>query len=145
MKRLLLILVLLFAINISAQHKNRERIKALKISFITEKLDLSEKEAQEFWPVYNAFEKQTSQIRHREIKEIKAEIKANLDGMTDEKAMELITKLNDTETRLHNLRLDFTSQLSEIIPAKKIILLKVSEDDFKRKMFEEYKKKRKQD
>ncbi|WP_298534736.1 sensor of ECF-type sigma factor [uncultured Algibacter sp.] len=143
MKKLLLIFLLLFSLNITAQHGNRERIKALKVSFITEKLDLSEKEAQEFWPIYNDFENQISNIRHKEIRALKKEIKENADNMTNEKANTFITKLNDAETRMLKLRLDFTKKLSSIIPAKKIVLLKVAEDDFKRKMFEEYKKKRK--
>ena len=35
---------------------NREKIKAMKVGFITEKLDLTTAEAQKFWPVYNEFE-----------------------------------------------------------------------------------------
>ena len=144
MKKLLLILVLLLSLNIAAQHKNRERIKALKVSFITERLDLSSKEAQEFWPVYNEYEKKTSAIRHEEVRALRKEIKENIDTMTDEKATTLLAKLNDAEMRMLNLRIDFSKKLSSIIPAKKIILLKVAEDDFKRKMLEEYKKQRKE-
>ena len=143
MKKLLPIFLLLLSLNITAQHKNRERIKALKVSFITENLDLSEKEAQKFWPVYNNYEKQTSTIRFKEIKALRKEIKENISTMTDEEASAFITKLNDAETRMLKLRMEFSKKLSNIIPAKKIILLKIAEDDFKKKMFEEYKKQRK--
>ena len=143
MKKLLPIFLLLLSLNITAQHKNRERIKALKVSFITENLDLSEKEAQEFWPVYNNYEKQTSSIRFKEVKALKKEIKENISTMTDEEASAFVTKLNDAETRMLKLRMEFSEKLSNIIPAKKIILLKIAEDDFKKKMFEEYKKQRK--
>ena len=143
MKNTLLIFLLLLSLNITAQHKNRERIKALKVSFITEKLDLTEKEAQEFWPVYNEFENQISNIRHKELRALKKEIKDNADSMTNEDANTFITRLNNAETRMLELRTGFTKKLSNIIPARKIILLKVAEDDFKKKMFEEYKKKRK--
>ena len=34
----------------------KEKIKAMKISYITSELDLSPKEAQVFWPIYNEFE-----------------------------------------------------------------------------------------
>ena len=57
MKRLLLILILTLSFNSFAQEKDRhERIKALKIAFITERLQFTEIEAQKFWPIYNAFE-----------------------------------------------------------------------------------------
>ena len=143
MKKLLLLILMLFvSINISAQHKNRERIKALKVSVITEQLDLSEKEAQKFWPVYNAHEKETSEIRFKEVKEIRKEIKENIDTMTDEKANELLKRLNNAEIKMHQLRMDFANNLSGILSPKKIILLKIAEDDFKRKMIEELKKRK---
>ena len=143
MKKLLLLILMLFvSINISAQHKNRERIKALKVSVITEQLDLSEKEAQKFWPVYNAHEKETSEIRFKEVKEIRKEIKENIDTMTDEKANELLKRLNNAEIKMHQLRMDFANNLSDILSPKKIILLKIAEDDFKRKMIEELKKRK---
>ena len=33
--------------------ENKEKIKALKIAYLTEKLDLSSNEAEKFWPIYN--------------------------------------------------------------------------------------------
>lgn len=135
---------LLLSLNVAAQHnKNRERIKALKVSFITEELDLSEKEAQQFWPVYNKFEKETGNIKFNELRAIRREIRTNLDTMSNEEATELIKKFNKIENNLHQLRADFFKKLLKIIPAKKIIQLKIAEDDFRKKMFEEFKKRRK--
>ncbi|MEW4924765.1 sensor of ECF-type sigma factor [Algibacter sp. 2305UL17-15] len=144
MKKLLPIVLLLVTLNITAQHKHRERIKALKVSFITEKLDLSAKEAQQFWPVYNEFDKQTFKIKFEDIKSVRKEIRENSDTMTNEQASAIIAKLNDAESRMHKLRMDLSKKLLEILPAKKIILLKIAEDDFKKKMLEEYKKRRKE-
>lgn len=145
MKTLLPIILLLVSLNITAQHNNkRERIKALKVSFITEKLDLSEKEAQLFWPVYNNYEAKNSEIRFKEVRAIRKEIRDNIETMSDEDAKALIKKLNDAETRMHKLRISFSEKLMGIIPAKKIIQLKIVEDDFKKKMLEEYKKRKKE-
>lgn len=145
MKKLLPIILLLFvSLNITAQHKNRERIKALKVSVITEKLDLSEKEAQQFWPIYNAHEKETYAIRFKEVKAIRKEIRQNIDTLTDEKANELLTRLSKAENKMHELRMEFVNKLSGILSPKKIILLKIAEDDFKRKMFDEFKKRKKE-
>ncbi|GAA4933471.1 hypothetical protein GCM10023314_02420 [Algibacter agarivorans] len=130
--------------NITAQDKNKERIKALKVSVITEKLDLTEKEAQQFWPIYNAHEKETSEIRFKEVKAIRKEIREHSDTMTDEKANELLTRLKKAEIKMHNLRMEFANNLSGILSPKKIILLKIAEDDFKKKMFEELRKRRKE-
>ncbi|TGV02691.1 sensor of ECF-type sigma factor [Flavivirga rizhaonensis] len=134
------ILLFLFSLNISAQH-NRERIKTLKVSFITEKLDLTEQEAQKFWPVYNNYDNVTSKIRHEDIRNIRREIRRNIGTLTDERAKELITKINEAESSIHKQRMELSSKLLKIIPPKKIILLKIAEDDFKRKMLEHYKNK----
>ena len=134
--------MLFVSLNIAAQHKNRERIKALKASVITEKLDLTEKEAQQFWPIYNAHEKETSAIRFEEIKSIR-EIRENIETMTDKKANELLKKLSKAENKMHKSRLEFANNLSGVLSPKKIILLKVAEDDFKKKMMAELRKRKK--
>ena len=145
MKTLLPIILLLVSLNITAQHNSkRERIKALKVSFITENLDLSEKEAQQFWPVYNEYETQNTEIRFKEVRAIRKEIRDNIDTMSDEEAKSLIKKLNDAETRMHKLRISFSEKLMGILPAKKIIQLKIAEDDFKKKMLQELKKRKKE-
>ncbi|MDO6760077.1 sensor of ECF-type sigma factor [Tamlana sp. 2_MG-2023] len=144
MKKLLLILVLFSSLTMLAQKNKKDHIKSLKVAYITEKLNLSSKEAQEFWPIYNTYEDNRSKIKHEEIRSIRNEIKSNFEAMTDEDAQVLIDKLNDSEIKLHELEMDFSKELSKILPPKKIILLKVSEEDFKRKMFEEFKKRRKE-
>lgn len=58
----LLILAILFTLNHTwAQPdnpKHRERIKALKIAYITEHVNLSAEQAEKFWPVHNSYEKE---------------------------------------------------------------------------------------
>ena len=39
------------------------RIEALKIAFLTKKLNLSTEEAQKFWPIYNNYMKEVWQVR----------------------------------------------------------------------------------
>lgn len=65
MKHLLLILTILTGtfFNAGAQGKMEEKIQALKIAFITEKLQLTSSEAQQFWPVYNSYEKEIETLR----------------------------------------------------------------------------------
>ncbi|MBU2950075.1 hypothetical protein KO493_05120 [Tamlana agarivorans] len=143
MKKLLIICLLFSSLTMLAQKNKRDHIKTLKVAYITEKLNLSSKEAQEFWPVYNAYEANTNKIKHGELREIRNEIKSNFDAMTNEKAKAIIAKQNKAEIKLHQLHMNFSKDIAKILPTKKIILLKVSEDDFRRKMLDEYKKRRK--
>lgn len=142
MKKLLTILLLLLSLNVVAQ-KHRERVKALKVSFITEKLDLTEKEAQKFWPIYNEHDQQLVKIRYNDIRSIRREIKNNIDSMTDAQANDLLLKLDAAENKLHKLRLEFSKKLVGVISPKKIILLRIAEEDFKRRMLDELKRRKK--
>ena len=142
-KQSIFIVLLLVSLNVEAQ-SHRERIKALKVSFLTERLDLTEKEAQKFWPVYNEFEKNSSKIKYIKIKNIRMEIKETFDTMSEDRARELIEKYNEAENSLHQLWVEFSNKLTDMIPPKKIILLKIAEEDFKRKMIDEFKKRRKE-
>ncbi len=45
-----------------AELKQQEKIKAVYVAFITQKLELSSAEAQVFWPVHNEFEKEVKAV-----------------------------------------------------------------------------------
>lgn len=144
MKRFLPLIIILLSFSVMAQQRgqNRERIKALKIAFITEKLDLTEQEAQKFWPVYNAFDEKQSKIKHEEMRELKMKARQNFADMTDAEATEVLDKIVSSDNKLHKLKQDFIKDLKPILPAKKIILLKTAEDEFNRRMLDEFKKRR---
>lgn len=142
MKKFILpLFVLLISLSIFAQ-KGRDKIKALKVSFITEKLDLTEQEAQKFWPIYNAYDDIATKIKYSDIRKIRHEIKQNSDTISDERANELLTQLSGYEKKLHDEDVKLISKLRKVISPKKIILLKIAEEDFKKKLFERFKQMR---
>jgi hypothetical protein len=67
MKRFILIIALFFgSFSVANAQDGRgermEKIQALKIAFITQKLELTTDEAQKFWPVYNRYEAELRQV-----------------------------------------------------------------------------------
>ncbi len=68
MKQFILITALFFGCFsfVSAQNESKEKrsekIQALKIALITQKLELTSGEAQKFWPVYNRYENDIKQV-----------------------------------------------------------------------------------
>ncbi|GAA3576980.1 hypothetical protein [Snuella lapsa] len=138
---IILTLTLLFTVGSHAQSK-RDRIKALKVSFLTERLNLTEGEAQKFWPVYNAYDENTVKLKYHTLRKIRHEIKDSLETLTDAKAQELLDRLDDAENKLHREQIQLNNKLKNIISPKKILLLKVAEEDFTRKLFEEFKNRR---
>lgn len=142
MKKILITALCLLSVTISlAQDRmdRNEKIKALKTAYITEKLDLTKAEAEKFWPIYNAFEERMHELRESHYKERKT---VDIDNMTEAQANSLLQKFKASNIERNNLYNNYITDLQTVISSKKIILLKKVEDDFKRKMFEEYKKRR---
>jgi hypothetical protein len=63
-KYLLIFLVFLGSFSFAAaQNGKSEKIQALKVAFITQKLNLTSTEAEKFWPVYNQYESEIKTLR----------------------------------------------------------------------------------
>ncbi|WP_040278084.1 hypothetical protein [Psychroserpens damuponensis] len=139
-KTILTLIVCIITLTAFSQNKGkRERFKALKIAYITERLELNETEAQKFWPIYNAYEKEKDMLRHTE-KEKRRNIK--LESLTETEAKTALKDFIAFEKEQHNLKADLFESLLTAIPAKKIILLKIAEEQFKRQMLEEFQKRK---
>ena len=140
MKKILLILILSLSISAFAQDRDRyERIKALKIAFITERLELTETEAQKFWPIYNAFESENHKLRQQF--GLKDGI-GKIDELNEKEAKAFLEQMMTTDTEKYQLKQQFVKDLLKVLPSKKIILLKATEDAFNRRMMEQFKKRR---
>lgn len=147
-KKILPLLLLLTSFSIFAQSEGmkdkKEQIKAMKVSFITSELDLSTKEAQRFWPVYNSFDDKQFEIRHEKMKMCKTQLNdITLNKISEKDALSLIDKMEDSEDELYSLRKKYIKDLKEILPAAKILKLRKSEDDFNRKLLHQYRDKAK--
>jgi hypothetical protein len=146
MKPIITLFVVLLSFSALAQApdrmRNQKRIKALKIAFITDRLDLSEKEAEKFWPIYNKFNEAESKLKFIDLRQLKSKARNSFDSLTDAEASKMLEEIMAIEDELHKMRIQYMSELKTILPAKKIMLLKAVEDEFNRKMFEEFKKRR---
>ena len=90
MKTLTSILFILSFSLLTIAQGNRDKIKALKIAFITEKLNLSEKEAQQFWPIYNSFEEDMSNLKRQAYDSRK---KVDINTISDEAAVQVLKEI----------------------------------------------------
>ena len=140
---LLIITLVFFGLNTNAQSSDkREQLKSLKIGFITEALDLSPKEATDFWPIYN-FHQDKIRKFYRQNRSIKHELKSeNFEVMSDSKASDLLNGLLKTDKDIYTEKEVMFEKLQSILPSKKILKLHKAEDEFNRKMLEHYRKRR---
>jgi len=120
--------------------EKREQIKAMKISFLTSELDLTPSEAEKFWPLYNTYDDKQFELRHIKMKGIFKRMQNNeLDKLSEKEATALLNQIEDNEEDMFNLRRKFIISLKGVLPSVKIIKLKKAEEDFGRKLLQQYK------
>ncbi len=143
MKKYLLLIVLLSVciFNAEAQNKNRNRIKTLKVSFISNAIELTSKEAEKFWPIYNLYDSEIKQLKSQLERDNFNNLDA-IDSMSDKKANELIYHILNTENKIATLRKQLVEKLTSVISSKKILKLQKAERDFNRRMLHEFGKRR---
>ncbi|MGY5354406.1 sensor of ECF-type sigma factor [Wenyingzhuangia sp. IMCC45467] len=142
MKKQLNILAILLLFNISfyAQKndkESREKIKSAKISFISDELSLTPKQAEKFWPIYNSF-RDTFYSLYREKRDIERNI--NYGKITEKEAKELVEKIQDKENEINQKRIEFIKETSKIIKYKQLLKLNYAEHKFKKNLLERIKK-----
>lgn len=109
-----------------------QEIKAQKVAYLTQKMDLSTDEAQKFWPVYNQFDKELETLRKERREDHKA-MKADAD-LTDAEASAAIDKELASQQRELDLRKKYSAEFKKVIGAKKTLMLGRSERDFNREL-----------
>lgn len=136
--KILSILLLLLTVNMHAQRISKDKLKALKIAHITEKLDLTTKEAQDFWPIYNANEEARHKIREKS--DLKHKLKGkNPEDLTEAEAKMLLDNIIKIEEERIKLQKSYYKKLQEVLSAKKIMKLMQADRSFRQKMIREFK------
>jgi hypothetical protein len=119
MKKLLLIITMLLAVGATAlkaqddddgKQSNGGRVEALKIAYLTKKLNLSTEEAQKFWPIYNKYAD--------EIRKVRLEARANKD------------KEIDTEEKILGIRKKYNGEFVKALSSDKVNSFFKAEKEF---------------
>lgn len=138
----LAVFMLVGAISFAQNQRGRERIKSLKVAFITERLNLSTEEAQVFWPLYNEHEENIEAIKRRERREIRSQLQ-DFEYLSEAEADKLLGKMIDLETEKHRLNAAYIKRMSDVISPKKTFMLIRAEEDFKKRLLKEIQQRRK--
>ena len=141
MKKSLVIFLLLTAFGLQAQGRlkeKKEQIRALKTAYISTALSLTTEESVKFWPLYNAFEDKQRGIKLDKWKRYFDNSEGNLDELSTKEATALLIKMENNEDMMYQDRKKFVQSLKEFLPAIKILKLKNAEEEFKRKLLQQY-------
>ena len=145
-KNIFTILLLSLSISFYAQGKKmlekKEQIYALKVAFITNNLSLTSTEAEKFWPIYNSFEQKQFELkRQKSIFFIKKMNDETLNKMLDKEALAVLTQIEASEDEMFQLRKKLIISLKNILSPVKIIKLKKAEEEFNKKLLQQYRNK----
>ena len=95
----------------------RERVRAEKVAFLTEEIDLTESEAQVFWPIYN-------EIQKSERDSFEAVKKAY-------DAMAMVKAYIDAKEKNEGIETKYLNKLLKVLPAEKVAHYYVAEEKFR--------------
>lgn len=118
-------------------HDDRyEKMKALKVAYITTKLELTTAEAQTFWPIYNEYQSKRVEMKQQEGRNYRSDLKG-IEEMTDAELEVLLNNYIDLEEKEVVLERTYLDKFKTVLPLRKVAMLLRAEHDFKREVIKE--------
>lgn len=119
-----------------------ERIKALRIAYISDKLQLTPEEAQKFWPVFNQFDDKHSDLQKQKRQLIKKLRPENAAELSEKESAKLMDEDERLENEIQQNRRQLVKDLQGVVPNQKILMLRQIEVEFKQKLLKQIQKRR---
>ena len=144
MKHVLVSIILLGSLTAFSQEvkkdlkMQKEKIEQRKIAFLTQKLELTTEEAQEFWPIYNEMHKKIKENRSS-MKKLYAPIKEGKTDLDDAAYRIIIQDSRENEVKSLEMKNEYGDKMAKVIGYKRIFELRMAEKEFKKKLMERMK------
>lgn len=111
------------------REQRMERIKAMKVGFITQKLELTTKESEQFWPVYHEFEAEQRKLRQQYMGNLKKD--EPKDRESEMAAMQSVEDNLDFQEAMIALKRKYKDRFLKVISAQQVASLYQAEREFK--------------
>lgn len=132
-KYILLTLVLMLTINIAfAQGDKKDKIDALRTTFINKKVSFTAAESQAFWPLYNEMNDKLEAVR--KTFSLQYNSKTNYDFATDKEAEAYLAAELNKKQKEFEIYKEYYDKFKKILPVKKVSAVRRAEDDFKKEL-----------
>ena len=105
----------------------RERARAEQVALITEELNLTEAEAQAFWPVYNEVQAQRREAFNASVEAMKALKK----GVDSDEAAKLLDLYVETKDHCQKVEAQALKRYKQVLPTEKVAKLLLAEEKFR--------------
>ena len=133
---IIIVLALSTTIGVNAQNANQERLNAYKIAFFTQRLSLTSKDAEKFWPLYNEYQEKKNIIQ-QERALLTRKFNLNGDTMTDDELSKQGDRYVELEVEEAALSKEFHNKVKSILPPRKILRLYQAENQYKLQLLKE--------
>jgi len=141
MKKILYIIVLLCSFSSWSQESKSDKVEALKIAFLTNKLELTSKEAQTFWPLYNEYNTKMEKLRKSKKSDFE-DLKNKGENVSDKEIESSINEVFATKQKELDLQKEYYEKYTKVLSMKKVALLYQAENQFKRELLRKIKEKK---
>lgn len=130
LKRIGAFFLLFTLVQVSFAQNEKDKLEALRVSFISKRVELSNSEAEKFWPVYNEYTDKLKAIKKnlRQNYHLKSE---NLSSREAEELYQLDLQSKQAELDIYR---QYSDKIKAIIGVQKLVKLRVAEEQFKREM-----------
>lgn len=112
----------------------REKIITKKKAIYTERLELTKKESEKFWPIYEKYDAEMFQLRDKQKRLIHGMRHSDLLKETPEKAEEQVNDLLTFEEQIAEVTKHYFEQFKTILPAPKVAKLLIEERSIMREL-----------
>lgn len=120
--------------------KWEESMRAEKIAYFTEALELSTEEAEKFWPVYNKCEKEKQKAFDSQMKALRSLDAAVRENKSDNEISSLLKTYIDSLDKRNEIDRKYIPEYQKIISDKKVAKLFLTEEYFRRHQLNKLKK-----
>jgi len=116
------------------------KMKADRVSFLTEKLQLTVEEAEKFWPLYNEYLSKREDMMWGK----REKMHRNFDpsSLSEDEMSKMLNEVLDQEVKLAQLKKDYFDKLKGVIPVKKVLTLHRVEQEFMNHMLNQIRENR---
>ena len=109
----------------------RERVRSEKVAFLTEEIDLTESEAQVFWPIYNQIQKEQRDNFEAVKKAYDAMEKGVKEGKSGTEMDKLVKAYIDAQEQGRGFETKYLNKLLKALPAEKVARYYLAEEKFR--------------
>lgn len=113
----------------------QQRMMSEKIAFITAELSLTPQEAQTFWPIYNACQKEKQQANEKVFKTYGELMKATAEKKPEAECKKLVDEYVKALEATNGIDARYVTKYMKVLSAQRLAKLFVAEEDFRRVQF----------